>query len=149
MAYEQALPPIDQGAEPPGSGGGRTPWGYADMAKAVGVVIGGTILAALPVAVIAAIIASGSDIDEGDAELAVALGANLLLEMLLLVAVAMFSVRKYNVSWAMVGLRLPERGGWWLPLALLGGALTGISVYFAVLAALGTEPSGQIPEEAL
>jgi len=148
MAYEQTLPPIEQVAEPPGSGGGRAPWGYADMAKAVGVVIGGTILAALPVAVIAAIIASGSDIDEGDAELAVALGANLLLEMLLLVAVAMFSVRKYNVSWAMVGLRLPERGGWWLPLALLGGALTVISVYFAVLAATGVEPKGNIPDEA-
>ena len=118
------------------------------MAKAVGLVIGGTVLAALPVAVIAAIIARGSDIDEGDAELAVALGANLLLEMLLLVAVAMFSVRKYNVSWAMVGLRLPERGGWWLPLALLGGALVAIWVYFAVIAALGAEPTSNIPDEA-
>jgi len=147
MAYEQTLPPIEQVAEPPGTGA-RTPWGYADMAKAVGVVVVGTILAALPVAVIAAIIARGSDIDEGDAELAVALGANLLLEVLLLVAVAMFSVRKYNVSWAMVGLRLPERGSWWLPLALLGGALMVISVYFAVLAAMGVEPNGNIPDEA-
>src|SRR3970040_409739 len=147
MAYEQTLPPIEQVAEPAGSGGGRAPWGYADMAKAVGVVIGGTILAALPVAVIAAIIARGSDIDDGDAELAVALGANLLLEKLLLVAVAMFSVRKYNVSWAMVGLRLPERGGWWLPLALLGGALVVIWVYFAVIAVLGAEPRSNIPDE--
>ena len=43
---------------------------------------------------------------------------------------------------------VPERGGWWLPLALLGGALVVIWTYFAVIAALGAEPSGNIPDEA-
>src|SRR3972149_7002040 len=42
MAFEQTLPPIEQIAEPPGSGG-RTPWGYADMAMAIGMVIGGNL----------------------------------------------------------------------------------------------------------
>src|SRR3990170_1762645 len=129
MAFEQTLPPIEQIAGPPDSRG-RTPWGYADMAKAVGIVIGGT------------------DIDSDHAALAVLLGANLLLELFLLMAVALFTVRKYRVSWAMVGLRLPERGGWRLPLAMLGGALVVIWVYFAVIAALGAEPSSNIPDEA-
>ncbi|MDO8615861.1 MAG: CPBP family intramembrane metalloprotease, partial [Dehalococcoidia bacterium] len=147
MVFEQTLPPIEQIAGPPDSGG-RTPWGYADMAMAIGIIIGGTILLALPVAAVAAVIAGGSDIDNDKAALAVLLGANLLLELFLLVAVALFTVRKYKVSWAAVGLRLPERGGWWLPLAMLGGALMVIWVYFAVIAALGAEPSSNIPDEA-
>src|SRR3970282_1385372 len=122
--------------------------GYADMAMAIGIVIGGTILVALPAAAVGALIARGSDVRRDGAALGVLLGANLFLELFLLVAVALFTVRKYRVSWAMVGLRLPERGGWWLPLALLGGALTVISVYFAVLAATGVEPKGNIPDEA-
>src|SRR3972149_444663 len=147
MAFAQTLPPIEQIAGPPDSGG-RTPWGYADMAMAIGIIIGGTILLALPAAAVAAVIAGGSDIVNDKAALAVLLGANLLLELFLLVAVALFTVRKYKVSWAAVGLRLPERGSWWLPLALLGGALVVIWMYFAVIAALGAEPSSNIPDEA-
>ena len=147
MTFEQALPPIEPTAAPPDSRG-RTPWGYADMAMAIGIVIGGTILVALPAAVVAALIAGGSDVSSDDAALAVLLGANLLLELFLLVAVALFTVRKYKVSWAMVGLRLPERGSWWLPLALLGGALVVIWIYFWILAALGAQPRSNIPDEA-
>ena len=117
------------------------------MARAIGTVVGGTILLALPAAAVAAVIAGGSDIDNDKAALAVLLGANLLLELFLLVAVALFTVRKYKVSWAAVGLRLPERGGWWLPLAMLGGALMVIWVYFAVIAALDVEPRSNIPDE--
>src|SRR3972149_7014888 len=112
MAFEQTLPPIEQIAEPPGSGG-RTPWGYADMAMAIGLVIGGPSLMALPAAAVAAVIAGGSDIDSDHAALAVLLGANLLLELFLLVAVAPFTGGPYKVSWAAVGLRLPGRGSWW------------------------------------
>src|SRR3972149_6574814 len=147
MAFEQTLPPIEQVAGPPASGGPPR-WGYADMAMAIGIVIGGTILVALPAAAVAALIAGGSDVSSDDAALGVLLGVNLLLELFLLVAVALFTVRKYKVSWAMVGLRLPERGSWWLPLALLGGALVVIWTYFAIIAALGAEPTSNIPDEA-
>src|SRR3970040_1594124 len=138
MAFEQTLPPTEQRAEPPDSGG-RTPWGYADMAMAIGIVMGGTVLVALPAAAVAAVIAGGSDIVNDRAALAVLLGANLLLELFLLVAVALFTVGKYKVSWAAVGLRLPERGSWWLPLVMLGGALVVIWIYFWIIAALGVE----------
>src|SRR3990172_2055728 len=148
MTFEQALPPIEQTAAAPPDSRGRTPWGYADMAMAIGIVIGGGFLVGLPAAAVAAVIAGGSNIESDHAALAVVLGANLLLEFFLLATVALFTVRKYNVSWAAVGLRLPERGGWWLPLALLGGALVAIWVYFAVIAALGAEPTSNIPDEA-
>ena len=148
MAFEQTLPPIEQIEGPPDSGG-RTPWGYADMAMAIGIIIGGTILLGLPAAAVAAVIAGDVDkVATDHSALAVLLGANLLLELFLLVTVALFTVRKYKVSWAMVGLRLPERGSWWLPLALLGGALVVIWAYFAVIAALGVEPRSNIPDEA-
>jgi membrane protease YdiL (CAAX protease family) len=147
MAFDQAFYPPEP-PTPPVPSRDRAPWGYADMAMAIGIVIGGTILVAAPFVAVAAVIAGDADLGEDDTALAVVLGANILLELFLLLAVALFTVGKYRVSWAALGLRLPQRGGWWLPLALLGGALALVWAYFAVLAALGAEPGGNIPEDA-
>ncbi len=117
------------------------------MAKAIGVVIGATILIVAPATVIAVIIAGDADIGGNETATALLLGANALLEVLLLMAVALFTVRKYKVSWGAIGLRMPQKGGWWLPLALLGGALAVIWTYFAVVASLGVEPQSNIPDE--
>ncbi len=148
MAFEQALPPVEPAA-PPAVPRGRTPWGYADMAMAIGVVIGGTFLVGAPFATVAVVIAGGADLADDDNAAAVLLGASLLAEVFLLLAVALFTVGKYRVSWSVLGFRLPRRGSWWLPLVLMGGALAVVWVYFGVLAVLGVEPSGNIPEEAL
>ena len=147
MAFEQTLPPVEP-VPPPAPTRERTPWGYADMAMAIGIVIGGTFLVGAPLAMVAVLIAGGADLGDDDIATAVLLGASLLAEVFLLLAVALFTVGKYRVSWATLGLCLPRRGGWWLPLALLGGALAVVWLYFAVLAALGVEPGGNIPEEA-
>ncbi len=147
MAFEQALPPVEP-VPPPAPTRERTPWGYADMAMAIGIVIGGTFLVGAPLAMVAVLIADGADLGDDDIATALLLGASLLAEVFLLLAVALFTVGKYRVSWATLGLRMPRRGGWWLPLALLGGALVVVWAYFAVLAALGVEPAGNIPEEA-
>jgi membrane protease YdiL (CAAX protease family) len=147
MAFEQTLPPVEP-VPPPARPRERTPWGYADMAMAIGIVIGGTFLVGAPLAMVAVLIAGGADLGDDDIATAILLGASLLAEVFLLLAVALFTVGKYRVSWATLGLRMPRRGGWWLPLALLGGALAVVWLYFAVLAALGVEPGGNIPEEA-
>ncbi len=147
MAFEQTLPPVEP-VPPPAPTRERTPWGYADMAMAIGIVIGGTFLVGAPLAMVAVLIAGGADLGDDDIATAILLGASLLAEVFLLLAVALFTVGKYRVSWATLGLRMPRRGGWWLPLALLGGALVVVWAYFAVLAALGVEPGGNIPEEA-
>jgi len=117
------------------------------MAMAIGIIIGATVLIVVPAAVIAAVIAGSADLDGNDTAMGVLLGANLLLEVFLLIAVALFTVGKYKVSWAALGLRLPQRGSWWLPLALLGGALAVVWIYFAILTALGAEPQGNLPED--
>jgi membrane protease YdiL (CAAX protease family) len=118
------------------------------MAMAIGIVIGGTFLVGAPLAMVAVLIAGGADLGDDDIATALLLGASLLAEVFLLLAVALFTVGKYRVSWSALGFRLPRRGSWWLPLALLGGALVVVWAYFAVLAALGVEPGGNIPEEA-
>ncbi len=148
MAFEHTLPPVQPLAAEPARPKDRTPWGYADMAMAIGTVIGGTFLVGAPLAMVAVVIAGGADLGDDDNATAVLLGASLLAEIFLLLAVALFTVGKYRVSWSALGFRLPRRGGWWLPLALLGGALAVVWLYFTVLAALGVEPGGNIPEEA-
>ena len=114
---------------------------------AIGLVIGATVLIVVPAVAVAAVIAGSTDLDGDDTAMGVLLGANLLLEVFLLIAVALFTVGKYKVSWAALGLRLPQRGSWWLPLALLGGALAVVWIYFAILTALGAEPQGNLPED--
>ncbi len=146
MEFEPALPPVRPAPEP-APRQGRTPWGYADMAMAIAVVIGGIILVGLPAAAVAVVVAGDDDIGGDDTALAILLGANLLLEVFLFMAVILFTVGKYKVSWATIGLRLPQRGSWWLPLVLLGGALVAVWTYFAVLAVFGAEPSGNIPDD--
>jgi membrane protease YdiL (CAAX protease family) len=118
------------------------------MAMAIGIVLGATILVAAPFAAVAVVIAGGADLGDDDNATAVLLGASLLGEVFLLLAVALFTVGKYRVSWATLGFRLPRRGGWWLPLALLAGTLALIWAYFAVLTAFGVEPGSNIPEDA-
>lgn len=118
------------------------------MAMAIGTVVGGTVLVGAPFATVAVVLANGGTANDDDIATAVLLGASLLGEVFLLLAVALFTVGKYKVSWTALGLRLPRRGSWWLPLALLGGALAVVWIYFAVLAVLGIEPTGNIPEEA-
>lgn len=146
MAYERTLPPFEPLTEP-SPARDRAPWGYADMAMATGVVIGATILVAGPAAAIAAILSDGSDIENDDIALAVLLGANILVEAFLLIAVALFTVGKYKVPWADLGFRMPERGGLWFAFSLLIGALVIIWVYFAGLYAIGVEPKGNLPDD--
>jgi membrane protease YdiL (CAAX protease family) len=118
------------------------------MAMAIGTAIGGTALVGAPFAAVAVLVAGDADLGDDETATAVLLGASLLGEVFLLLAVALFTVGKYRISWATLGLRLPRRGSWWLPLALLGGALAVVWVYLTVLAALGAEVGDNIPEEA-
>jgi membrane protease YdiL (CAAX protease family) len=146
MEFEQTLPPLQPPAEPE-QPTDRTPWGYADMAMAIGTVIGGTILVGAPFAVVAIALAGGTQGND-DLATAILLSASVLGEVFLLLAVALFTVGKYKVPWAALGLRLPRKGTWWVPLALLFGAMVVVWTYFAVLAVLGAQPSSNIPSDA-
>ncbi len=118
------------------------------MLKAIGLVILGTLAASVPAALVAAALADGADIDKDPEALTAVLAASLFLELFLLATAVHFSVRKYGLPLSRLGLRMPERAGWWLPFALVMGGLGIVYVYFTILAGFGVEPDADIPEEA-
>jgi len=124
----------------------RAPWGLADMAKAVALVILLTVVASIPAAIVAAAIAGGSDVNDNPNSLAIVLGISVVLEGLMLWTAYRFSVQKYGIQISALGLRRPTRAGWWMPFALLFGSLALMYAYFAVLDAFGVSPSTDLPE---
>lgn len=125
----------------------RVPWGVADIAMALGLLLVAALLVIVPAVTAAAIIANepGDIMDDPEA-LAVVLGANLLLEGLLVGAALLFSVGKYHCSLRDLGFRLPRRGGFWLPAALLVATFVVIGVYFGIIEAAGADPL--LPDES-
>lgn len=130
---------------PPAAG---PPWRLGDMAKAIGLVIGGTLAMSVPTVVIAAAIAGGSDFEDSPTALSLVLGSSLFLELFLLASAVLFSVRKYGVPWSALGLRWPQRGGPLLPLGLVLIGLAIVYAYFGALAAAGVEPDTDLPDQA-
>lgn len=136
------------GMFPPPAAAGRTPWGIRDMLKAIGLILVGIVIVSVPAAIIAAAIAGSANVEDNPTALAIVLGTSVFLELFLLAAAFLFSVRKYEVSWRDLGLRVPSRGSFWLSPALVMGSLGLMYVYFGVLAAFGVEPDTDVPKQA-
>jgi len=147
MTFEQTLPPVEPAAEPVPPED-RTPWGYADMAMAIGIVIGSLVVISIPIIVIVSAFAGGNLEDGSDAERALEVGISFLLEGVLLLVAAMFSIGKYKLSWSALGLRTPERGGYWFQIPLFFAALAVFGAYVAIITALGVDAEGNVPEDA-
>ena len=147
MAFDDSVQPMEPAQTGLPSREGRIPWGQADIIKAIGLVILGTVIFLIPAAIAVAII----DQPNSDAETLAGLVPSLALEVLLLVLAVRFTLGKYRCSWRDLGFRLPARGGWWLPplLVVVGWIIVG--VYFAIVSALGAgdlESQSQFPDEA-
>ncbi len=132
--------------EPPAIPTSRTPWGIVDMLKAVAIVIALTVLMSIPAALAADQIAGKKDIEDHPTALAIVLALSVVLEGLMLWTAYRFSVQKYGLTLRSLGLTKPSRAGWWLPFALMIGALAVMYVYFGVLSAFGVEPETDLPE---
>jgi membrane protease YdiL (CAAX protease family) len=134
-------------AEPPAAAPeGRTPWGIGDIAKAIGLVIALTVLISIPSALVASLLAGDGDLEDDPTALSIVLGLSIVLEALMLWAAYRFSIGKYHVDLAALGLKRPERGTWMAPFAIVIGSLFVMYVYFGLLAALGLEPDTELPE---
>ena len=131
---------------------GGASWTLADIGKAIGIVILGTIVASVPPAIVADLIAGSGAIEDDPTALTIALGASIFLEVFLLGTALHFSVRKYRLSVGSLGLRWPQSGGFWATVGLAFGLVVGglgISfVYFAALDAVGISPDTDLPEQA-
>jgi membrane protease YdiL (CAAX protease family) len=127
------------------------PWTLTDIGKAIGVIILGTIVASVPPAILAEVIAGSQPIEDDPTALTIALGASVFLELFLLGTALHFSVRKYKLSVASLGWKRPERGGFWLTVgltfALVIGAFSISFVYFVALDAVGITPDTDLPEQ--
>jgi membrane protease YdiL (CAAX protease family) len=128
------------------------PWTPKDIGKAIGIVIIGTIVASVPPAIVADVVAGSEDIEDDPTALTIALGASIFLELFLLGTALWFSVRKYGRPVASLGLKWPERGGFWLTMgltfALVIGAFSTSFIYFVALDAVGISPDTDLPEQA-
>jgi hypothetical protein len=128
---------------------GAAPWTIGDMAWAIVAVVVTVIAVGLPLAVVAALIAGSSDeVSDDPNALALALGANLIVEVALAGAAYWFAVRKYGLRWSALGLRRPDRGRVLLTLGLIGGAYLIVFGWGLLLSALGIEPDTDLPEQA-
>jgi membrane protease YdiL (CAAX protease family)/ribosomal protein L40E len=128
----------------------NAPWTLADIGKAIGIVVGVLIGTSIPASIVALLIAGDEDIEKDSLALTVALAASVFLEIGLLWTAVHFSVHKYRVPWSALGLRRPERGGFWLTVGVAFGlVIAGLIIsyaYFGALAAVGIEPDTEIEE---
>lgn len=126
-------------------------WTLTDIGKAIGVVILGTIVFSVPPAIVAEVVAGSEDIEDHPTALTIALGASIFLELFMFGTALWFSVRKYGLSVGSLGLKWPERGGFWmtvgLTFAMLIGGISISFVYFAALDAIGISPDTELPEQ--
>ena len=152
MEFEHTFPPVAAAAEPePPSD--RTPWGFADMAKALAVIIAALIAVGTPAFIAAVEIAGGADAVEDDpTAMALLEGTSAVFQLILLAAAAWFSVRKYHVGWSALGLKAPARGGWWAGVILFLAAIALFGVYAGLLDLAGvdaesnvSDPEGNVP----
>jgi membrane protease YdiL (CAAX protease family) len=117
------------------------------MAMAIAVVIGSVFIALIPIMIIIGIVAGGEIEDDDESVTAVTIGAGFLLEALLLLAVALFTVGKYNLRWSELGFRPPRRGGYWFPAPLFFAAFAILLVNAGIASAAGTEAEGNLSDE--
>ncbi len=146
MEFEPALPPVWPAPEP-APRQGRTPWGYADMAMAIAVVIGTVIIVLIPIIIVIGLVTGGEIEDDDEPVTAVTVGAGFLLEAVLLLAVALFTVGKYHLRWSELGFRPPRRGGYWFPAPLFFAAIAILLVNAGIASAMGADAEGNVPDE--
>lgn len=121
----------------------RVPWTLGDIGRAL---IVPAIFFGLNVIAGAFVDEDSSILSEGEliATFAISMG----FQLFLLGLVWAFSVRKYKVAWSQLGLRKPQRGGWFFPFAIVMAAFAIAVPYGAILRLLGVESEASVPGEA-
>ena len=116
------------------------PWDLGDVAKGLAVPA-----FFVSVGLLSVLLDSESDRDYSEGELVVGLGFSLGLQFLLIGAAYWLTMRRRGATWADLGLRR-WRGGWWLPAAILGGALAVAYTYAGILEIVNVD-AGDVQEE--
>jgi len=117
------------------------PWGLRD----IGLVL------ILPLIFFSLNVVAGLALDEDDTrlsegELVSTFAISMGFQVFLLALAWAFSVRKYKVAWAALGLRKPSRGRWWFPFAVVMGAFFIVYAWIALLVVLGLNGDSDVPD---
>ena len=126
--------------------GPQVPWQLRDLGLASAWVLAASIL----MVIVMGVVFVGEEDVSDDARMAVALGASLVLEVVLLGAAAWFSVRRYSCGWRALGFRRAVRGGWWVPVVVVLAAYLTLGIYLLIveLSGLGKMvPQSTVPED--
>jgi membrane protease YdiL (CAAX protease family) len=129
----QTLSPVDEVH--------RVPWTLADIGRAL--IVPGIFFA---LNVIAGALTTEDDNRLTEGELISTFAISMGFQLFLLGLAWAFSVRKYKVSWSRLGLRRPEKGGWFFPLAVVMGAFFIVYAWVGLLLALGIEGDSDVPD---
>lgn len=153
-AADGVAPAPDSRPEPSGAalmtgdGPGRVPWGVREILLAIGVIVGGVILASIPIFFLADWVAGDKGINDDPYALAIQLAASAIFQLAALWTAWWFSIHKFRLNWSALGIRRPERGMPWLPFSLAVGGLLVVGVYGVVLNAVGINPNTDLPDAA-
>jgi membrane protease YdiL (CAAX protease family) len=130
-------------APPPEAPASRypVPWTIGDVLRAL--IIPGIFFG---LNVIAGAFTDAGDQELSEADLVSTFGISMGFQVLLLGLVWFFSVRKYHASWKDLGLRKPDRGGWYFPFALVMAAFFIVYAWVGLLLALGIEGDSDVPD---
>ncbi len=125
----------------------RTPWGVADMLKAIVVIVAGLFISGIPLIVIADAVAGDRAIEDDPTAWAIVLGANFAVEALFVGTAYWFGVRKHRLDLGALGLRRPRRGGVLMVCGLIVATFATIMAWSALLAAFGIQPDTDLPDQ--
>jgi len=133
---------------------GRTPWGFADILKVIGVIVVAIVVVTVAGFVISALVAGKWDQDvinrDPDA-LAVTIASNIVWQILAFIIVLRFTIWKFKSPWSELGFRKPARGMFWVPPLLVVAGWMTIGVYAVIISELGIADLGdqeQLPDQA-
>lgn len=125
----------------------RVPWGFKDILKAIGVMVGGLIVTGIPIYLVAEAIAGDKALEDDPNAWALVLASNFVVQFLMFGTAYWFSVRKYSLDLGALGWRRPDRGRILLTIALVFSAFTIVIGWGLLLQALGISPDTDLPEQ--
>ena len=133
---------------------GRTPWGFGEILKAIGLIVVAIVVVSAAGFVMSALVAGDWHQDginrDADA-LAVTIGSNIVWQILAFVIVLRFTIWKFKIPWSELGFRRPKRGRFWVPPLLVVAGWMTIGVYAVILHAVGgpnLNDQAQLPDQA-
>ena len=122
------------------------PWDGGDILRALALIIFVSLAAAVPVSIVSLAIAGSKDVNDDPTALAVQFLAGMIFELVIVLAVWRFAVRKFHLTWAAFGIRRPERGWPWLPFGIVVLAIAIVTLYGVVTTAFGWKPDTDLPK---